>query len=114
MVVSNVEAPLSPPCARLPTLTRWRPTRPVIGASTWLNSTLSWAAFSAPSAMDLGGVRGLQGLAALVDDLFGDRALDQAQPTIESRLASSALARASDNWPSACSATASNGRESIK
>ena len=28
-----------------------------------------------------------------------------------SRLASSALARASESWPSACSATASNGRE---
>ena len=45
---------------------------------------MSWAAFSAPSATDLRGVRRLQGLAALVDDLFGDRAgLDQVQAAIE-------------------------------
>ena len=31
MVVSSVDAPLSEPCTRLPTLTRWRLTRPVIG-----------------------------------------------------------------------------------
>ena len=56
----------------------------MIGASTWENSTLSWAALSAPSATDFGGVRRLQGLAPLVDDLFGDRAgLDQVQAAIE-------------------------------
>ena len=45
---------------------------------------MSWAAFSAPSATDLRGVRRLQGLAPLVDDLFGDRAgLDQVQAAIE-------------------------------
>ena len=65
-------------------LTRWRLTRPVIGAITWVNSILSWAAFSAPSATGLGGVRGLQRLAALVDDLFGDcTGLDQVQPAVE-------------------------------
>ena len=83
-MVSTVEVPVSLPCTRLPTLTRWRLTRPVIGASTWVNSTLSCAAFSAPSATRLGGVRRLQGLTALVDDLFGDRAgLDQVQAAIE-------------------------------
>src|SRR6266436_1805361 len=45
-------------------LTRWRLTRPVIGASTWVNSMLS--------------------LAALVDDGFGDCAgLHQSQPAVE-------------------------------
>src|ERR1700746_771138 len=50
IVVSREEAPLSLPCTRLPGVTRWRLTRPVIGASTWVNSILSCAAFNVPSA----------------------------------------------------------------
>ena len=39
---------------------------------------------SAPSACDLGGLRRLQRLAPLVDDLFGDRTgLDQGQRAVE-------------------------------
>ena len=83
-MVSSVEPPLSLPCTRLPTLTRWRLTRPVIGASTWVNSTLSWAAFSAPSAMVSAACAACKRLTALVDDLFGDgTGLHQGQPAIE-------------------------------
>src|SRR6266436_1352905 len=49
MEVSSVALP-SLPWTRLPTLTRWRLTRPAIGARTWVNSMLRLAAFSAPSA----------------------------------------------------------------
>src|SRR5712672_270289 len=77
--VNSVALP-SLPCTRLPGVARWRLTRPVIGASTWVNSTLSCAAFS----VCLGGTRRLQRLTALIDDLFGDRAgLHEGQAALE-------------------------------
>ena len=51
---------------------------------TWVNSILSWAALSAPSACISAALRGLQGLAALIDDGVGDRlGLIQGQRTVE-------------------------------
>ena len=65
-------------------MTRWRLTRPAIGAITWVNSMLSLAAFSSAFGLHLGGMRRLQGLAALIDDGFGDgTGLDQGQRAIE-------------------------------
>ena len=65
--------------------------------------------------LDLGGLRRLQRLAALVDDAVRRRSgLVQLSARSSSRLASSALARASASWPSAWAATASNGRGSIR
>ena len=62
--------------------------------------------------LHLGGVRRLQGLAALVDDGFGDGAgLDQGQARGRVRAWQAPPWRAHPtSWPSACTATASNGR----
>ena len=104
MEVSSVEPP-SLPCTRLPTLTRCRLTRPVIGASTWVNSTLSCAAFSAPSACVSAACAACNAWRRW-STTCSETALvwTRVRPRSSSRLASSTLARASASWPLACSA----------
>ena len=82
--MSSVDVPLSLPCTRLPGLTRWRLTRPVIGAGHMGELDIELGGLQRAFGLRLGGMRRLQGLAALVDDLFGDRAgLDQVQAAVE-------------------------------
>src|SRR5712672_4058207 len=111
--VSTVALP-SLPWTRLPTLTRWRLTRPAIGARTWVNSMLSLAAFSAPSAC-ISAARAACKVWRRWSTMDSETALvwTKVSARSSSRFASSALARASESWPSACSATASKGRASI-
>src|ERR1700744_2530198 len=84
MVGSSVEVPVSLPWTRLPTLTRWRLTRPVSGAKHVRKFDVELGRLQRAFGDRLGGVRRLQRLAALVDPLFGDRAgHDQVQAAIE-------------------------------
>ena len=71
--------------------------------------------FQRAFSLHLRGMRRLQGLAALIDDGIGDRAGSgprSARGRVRVLPVRPWRARP-DNWPSACSATASNGRGSI-
>ncbi len=77
-------APPSLPCTRLPGVTRWRLTRPVIGAITWAEFDIELGGLERAFGLHLRGARRLQGLAALVDDGIGHRLGQvQRQGTVE-------------------------------